>query len=133
MNREIVLKWLEVVDSYKPGESLFLATENRDHSKLMVKQFKEELKILAELDPVKANKLAVATAVKDGKYWVEVKRTLGSPLVGFKKTSTGVERTSIADPERRRRLVFMAEDGMTLAEVEETEDDLTEEEKEMFR
>jgi hypothetical protein len=133
MNREIVLKWLEVVDAYKPGESLFLATENRDHSKLMVKQFKEELKILAEIDPVKANKLGVATAVKDGKYWVEVKRTMGSSLVGFKKTAKGVERTSIEDPERRRRLLLMQDDGMTLVEVEEIEDDLTPEEKEMFR
>ena len=133
MNREIVLQWLEIVNEYKPGESLFLATENRDHSKLMVKQFKEELKILAELDPVKANKISVAQAVKDGKYWVEVKRTLGSPLVGFKKTATGVERTSIVDPERTRRLFLMAQDGMSLAEVEETEDDLTDAEKEMFR
>ena len=133
MNREIILTWLDVVDSYKPGESLFLATENRDHSKLMAREFKKELKILAELDPVKANKVSVASAVKDGKYWVEIKRTLGSPLVGFKRTAQGVERTSIDDPERKRRLFLMAQDGMTLAEVEETEDDLTLEEKEMFR
>lgn len=133
MNREIVLQWLDVVDSYKPGESLFLATENRDHSKLMVKQFKEELKILAELDPVKANKISVSHAVKDGKYWVEIKRTLGSPLIGFKKTADGVERTTIPDPERARRLMLMFQDGMSLAKVEETEDDLTPEEKEMFR
>jgi hypothetical protein len=133
MNREIMLKWINIALEIEPGESIFLATENREHSKALVRSFKNELKILAEVDPVKANKISVNAAVKDGRYWTEIKKTFGSPLVGFKRGADGLtHRISIEDPERRRRLSLMQEDGMTLAEVEKLEDDLTAEEKEMF-
>ena len=134
MNREIVVRWLEKIVAAEPGESIFLAVETRQHAKEVVKSFKNELKILAEVDAVKANKVQVIISMKDQRYWVELQRTFGSPLVGFKKSPGGkLERIELEDPERYRRLQLMQADGLTLEAVEDIEGELSEEEKEMFR
>lgn len=133
MNREILIKWIDEALRLEPGESLFLHGETRDHCKALCRKFRNELKIIAELDPMKANKLMVVHTIKDGKYWVELKRIYGNPLVGFKKTKDGkVEKLSIDDPERRRRLLLMKEDGLSLDEVLEIEGELSEEEQAIF-
>lgn len=133
MNRGILIRWINEALSLEPGESLFLPGENREHAKGLVRKFRNELKIISELDPVKSNKLQVVHTIKDALYWVELKRTFGNPLVGFKKTKDGkVEKISIDDPERRRRLLLMKEDGLDLEEVEGIEGELSEEEKAIF-
>jgi hypothetical protein len=134
MNREIVVKWLDEISLSEPGESIFLATENRSHAKELIKLFKKEIRILFELDPIKANKIQVSITAKDQRFWLELQRTFGSPLVGFRKGADGkLKRIELADPERGRRLALMQEDGLTLEEVEEIEGELTDEERRMWK
>lgn len=133
MNRDIMLMWIDEVDGLKPGESIFLHCEDRDHSKTTVKQFKTELKLLSNIDPVKSSTIKAMTAIRDQRYWVELKKTFGSPLIGFKKDAEGKTiRIELTDPDRARRLQCMKEDGMTLEEVEGIEGELTNEERVLF-
>jgi len=134
MNREIVIRWLEEAQVLEPGESLFLPGETREHSRELVRLFKAELKIMAEIDPVAGNRVQVHNTIKDQRYWVELKRTYGNPLLGFKRDKDGnILRKILIDPDRKRRLMCMKEDGMTLAEAEAIEGELTDEEKEVFK
>ena len=133
MNREIVVQWLNETDNLEPGESLFLICENREESRQMVRQFKTELKVLSHIDPVKASKITVTTAIRDQRYWMELKKTFGSPLIGFKKGKDGVtSRIELDDPDKRRRLLCMKEDGYSLEEVEDLEGELSNDEKKIF-
>lgn len=133
MNREILIKWIDQAIAMNPGESIFLPGENRDYAKSLARKFRNELKIVSELDPVRANKIQVHTTVKETLYWVELKRTFGNPLVGFKKGKDGeTVKITIEDPEKKRRLLLMKEDGLTLDEVEEIEGQLSEEERSIF-
>jgi len=133
MNKEIIRLWLEKAYDIEPGESIYLAAETRALARFLCTEIRGELRIMAEIEPLKASKLSVGTMISDGMYWACIKRSFGSPLVGFKKTMDGGSvRMTLEDPERRRRLNLMKADGMTLAEVEETELDLTEEERSMF-
>ena len=133
MNRDIVIRWLTEAHNLKPDESIFLMCENRTDSKNMLKQFKQELKILSEIDPLKASKITVSTSIRDQRYWIEIKGTYGSPLVGFKKTAEGTVRIRVEDPDRRRMLLCMKEDGFSLKEIEEEEGPLSGEEKEVLK
>lgn len=133
MNRSILIRWIDEALKLEPGESLFLPGENRDHAKALTRKFRAELKIVAELDPVKANKLQVVHTIRDQRYWVELKRTFGNPLVGFLKTKDGnISKLTIDDPERHRRLLLMRQDGLSLEEVEDIEGELSPEEKTIF-
>lgn len=134
MNRGILLQWIDQASELEANESVFLYSEGRDHSRKLVKQFQAELKILSSIDPIRASRLKVTSAIRDQMYWVEIKKIHGSPLVGFKKDKDGkTSRLEIADPDRERRLILMKEDGYTLEEVEEIEGELTNEEKEPFQ
>lgn len=133
MNRELMMSWISQALEIAPGESIFLPGDNRENAKALSVKFRKALKSMAELDPVRANKLQVHTVIRDSIYWVELKRTHGNPLIGFKKGLDGaIVKMTIKDPERRRRLTCMKEDGLTLDEVEGIEGELSEDEKGIF-
>jgi hypothetical protein len=100
-----------------------------------VKDFKKELTILFDLEPEKAGTVVVTYTFRDRRHWVVLERVLGNPLIGFIKKKDGtLERVEVeVDPERDRRLYLMAQDGMSLEEVEEIEGELSELEREMFK
>lgn len=133
MNREVAIRWLDKIAAAQPGESIFLAVETRQHAKEVVKALKNELRILSEIDAVKANRIQISVTLRDQRYWVELQRTFGSPLVGFKKGPTGkLERIELEDPDRWRRLTLMKDDGFSLEDAEAIEGELTQLEKEIF-
>ena len=133
MNREIVIKWIHESLKLSPGESMFLPGENREHARMLTKLFKQELKVMAEIDPITSNKLQVTNTIREQVYWVEIRRTFGNPLLGFKKLSNGsTVRVERENPDKRRRLFLMKEDGFTLEEAEEIEGVLSEEERSIF-
>jgi len=134
MNREIIVQWLTEADKLQSGESLFLICDDRAGARALVRQFKSELRVLGEIDPVKASKLMVLTTIRDQMYWMELKKTFGNPLVGFKKDKEGKTiRVELEDPDRRRRLLCMKEDGLTIEEVEDLEGELSDEERGIFK
>ena len=133
MNRDILIKWIEECLKCEMGESLFIPTSTKHHSQELEKAFKKELKILAEIDAVKASQVVVLRTFQDRGYWVELKKTYGSPLVGFKKNKKGeTVRMFLKDPDRTRRLLCMKEDGFSVEEIELAEGELTKKERRLL-
>ena len=133
MNKNIIHLWISKAKEVEPGESIFLNCEDRVHSRAICRQFKKELKELSRIDPISASEIKVVTAIRDQRYWVKLKKTRGSPFIGFKKDKDGKTiRIEIDDPERSRRLACMKEDGLTLEEVEDIEGELNEDERRLF-
>ena len=129
-----MISWINEALKLSPGESIFLPSETRDSAKTLVKNFKKELRVLAEVNPMRANQLLPSVAIKEGLYWIELKRIFGSPLVGFKKTANGnTVRVMLDDPEKKRRLFLMWQDGLSLEEVEGIEGELSEEERNLWQ
>jgi hypothetical protein len=122
--------WIDKASELDPGESVFLLADSRDHSRSLTKDFRKEIKILSQIDPVKASKLVARPAVREQKYWVEIAKEHGSPLIGFVKRNNGtVERIEISDPDRMRRLRMMKEDGFDLDNIEDIEGELSDDER----
>lgn len=135
MKRDLVLKWIDKVMEQDLHEKIYIPAETRPDGMNTVKDFKKELSILYDLEPEKAGTVVATYTFRDRRHWVVLERVLGNPLMGFIKRRDGtLERVEVEiDPERDRRLFLMAEDGMSLEEVEEIEGELSELEREMFK
>lgn len=129
MNRDIVIKWLDVAhEKLAAGEEVYIHTENKAEQKAGLKAFRKELDILSKVDPVKAISLTCFPTFKDHRYWLVVKKVPGDPTVGFIKRANGTsERVAIEHSERGRRLSLMVDDGLSLERIIELEGDLSEE------
>jgi len=132
VNREIILQWIKQASNLEKGDSVFLPCTSRETSKKLAEKFKRELEVLTAINPTKTAKLQVLSVIKDQRFWVEIRKIYGSPLVGFIKTASGVQRVEIEDPDRQRRILCMKQDGFKLEEVEELEGELTDKEREIF-
>jgi len=128
--REIIIKWLDEVSKSQLGDKLFLPCEDREIQTRTLLSLRQEVKILSDIDPVKAAQIKVKRFWKDGKLWVVLKRISQTPLLAFKKTREGtVKRVNIEDlAQKKRRWKLMKEDGYSTKEIIEGEDELTEEE-----
>lgn len=128
--RDIIIKWLDEVSRSELGDKLFLPCEDREIQTRTLLALRAEVKILSDIDPVKAAQIKVKRLWKDGKLWVVLKRISQSPLLAFKKTKEGtVKRVNIEDlAAKKRRWKLMKEDGYSTEEIIEDEDELTEEE-----
>ena len=133
MNRDIILQWLKKAESLGKGESIFLPCTGREASKKLAEKFKKELEYLTNISPAtKTAKLQILYVIRDQRFWVEIRKIYGSPLIGFVKTERGIQRVELEDPARTRRILCMKEDGFSLEEVEELEGELTDKEREVF-
>jgi len=133
MNRDLIISWLNKVDSIETGDTIYIPTDSRKAAKMLTTIFRKEIKVLSNLDPIKAGRILLSMQAKDGSWWLTLTKVSTSPLIGFIKTKSGeVVRTVIDDPERPRRLRLMHEDGYTLEEVESIEGELSEEERRIF-
>lgn len=129
MQSRIAQKWLQsVVEGLSTGEELLLPALSNKDAKEKLTLFSRELKILARVDPTATSELQITTRFKDHRFWLVVKKVAYSPLIGFKKGKNGeVERILINDSsERRRRLLLMKEDGLSVKEIQEIEGSLNE-------
>lgn len=134
MNRDVIISWLNKVDGIAVGDTIYIPTDSRKAAKMLTTMFRKEVRVLSELDPIKAGRILISMQARDGSWWLTLTKVSTSPLVGFIKTKDGkVERTVIDDPERPRRLRLMHEDGYTLEEVEAIEGELSEDERGLFK
>lgn len=135
-NKELTQQWLQTaVDQLSKGEELLLPAKSKQDVREKLRLFSKELRILTKIDLISASELQVATRFKDHRFWLVIKKVSFSPLIAFKKGKNGeVERILIEDSsERRRRLLLMKEDGFTLEEIQEVEENLTKEELELLK
>ena len=69
---------------------------------------KKVIREYTQVDKVKASRIEVVGTFRDGKAWVRIYVKTTSPLVGFKKGSSGeMERIVLQDNSERDRQVFM--------------------------
>ncbi len=127
--REIIIKWLDEVSKSEIGDELFLPCEDREIQTETLLALRREVKILSEIDPVKAAQIKVKRLWKDGKLWVLMKKISQSPLLAFKKSGQGtIKRVNIEDTaQKKRRWKMMMLDGYSAKNIIEEEDDLTDE------
>lgn len=134
MNRELILKWLDLLLSSETGEVMYIPVEDKNQQKALLKSFRSEISIMSEVDPERSTKIKLSTTVHDSRLWVTLEKVAGTPLVGFIKKKDGTtERVSIEDPGRQRRLTAMKEDGYTLQQVVEIEGELSKEEADFIK
>ena len=102
--------------------------ENRDIQKSYLKIFKKELQGLERVDPISANSIHIYPTLREGKFYLVLKKLKPSILVGFKKDLSGkVSKTELDEDQRtRRRISLMIEDGMTYEEIVAIEGDIPE-------
>ena len=128
--REIILGWLNKLSSCPTGDEIYIPLENKQDQRIFHKLVLKELKVMEQLDPITASQISTYTVVRDSRWWVVLKKLSVSPCTAFHKSAetTKIERVSLEiDGEQKRRLLLMIADGMTLAEIKEIEEDLTEE------
>ena len=89
MKREIISEWIEKAVSLDIADKISIPCETRQEAKDMVKLFKKELKILAEIDPLKATKVFIAMKAKESVWWLVINRVQPTSLVGFITTANG--------------------------------------------
>ena len=128
--RDIIIRWLDEVSRSELGDELFLPCEDREIQTETLLRLRGEIKILSNIDPVKAAQIKVKRLWKDGKLWVHMKKNSQSPLLAFKKSKEGdIKRVSIHDvAQKKRRWKLMKEDGYSTEEIIENEDELSKEE-----
>jgi len=129
-HREILIQWLKEISEADAGDEIFLPTDNRQLQMETIVAVKRELRIMAEIDPVKAAQIRATKVFRDGKLWVVLKKIPHSPLLGFKKLKDGaIKRVNLEDlSTKRRRWKLMKLDGFSANEIIESENDLTKDE-----
>ena len=128
MEPRIAQKWLQsVIGGLSTGEELLLPALSSKDAKEKLILFSRELKLLSRVDPTATSELQITTRFKDHRFWLVVKKIAYSPFIGFKKGKNGeVERVLIEDSsEKRRRLLLMQEDGLSIEEIREIEGKLS--------
>lgn len=127
--RDIIIRWLDEVSRSELGDKLFLPCEDREIQTETLLALRREIKILSDIDPVRAAQIKVRRLWKDGKLWVIMKKISQSPLLAFKKSKEGdIKRVSISDvAQKKRRWKLMRLDGYSTEEIIESEEGLTEE------
>jgi len=127
--RNLIIKWLHEALALKPGEELYLPVDTKAAQKQLHKDFKKEIEILKEIDPLEGSRIHAIPTYKDNRFWLMLKKHETSPLVAFKRGNDGTERVTVASgAERKRRIRLMAEDGMGKEEIEAIEGKLEENE-----
>ncbi len=128
--RDIIIKWLDEVSKSELGDELFLPCEDREIQTEVLLSLRREIKILSDIDPIKAAQMKVKRLWKDGKLWVLLKKIPQSPLIAFKKNKNGeVKRVNIEDTaQKKRRWKLMKQDGYSAEDIiKHEEDSLTKE------
>jgi len=126
---DIASSWItKASQDLETGEEFFVPMENRDIQKSYLKIFKKELQGLERVDPISANSIHIYPTLREGKFYLVLKKLKPSILVGFKKDLSGkVSKTELDEDQRtRRRISLMIEDGMTYEEIVAIEGDIPE-------
>ncbi len=128
--RALIIKYLKEAIELDYGEELYIPAESKSDQMHLLRTLIQEIRVLERIDPIMASSLIMHGAFKSHRLWVVLKKVASSPTTAFKKSESGeVERIDFAfDSERSRRLRLMVEDGLSLKEIKEIEEDLSEEE-----
>ena len=112
-------RWIEAAKDLEPGGMIYLEVQDKKEQTVRMKAFNEILAKLSRDEPVLASKIKVSRSFKDRRVWVELLMLDKSPLEGYIKQPDGtIKKISVTvDPDRRRRLKLMVQDGLTRDEI----------------
>ena len=117
---DIASSWItKASQDLETGEEFFVPMENRDIQKSYLKIFKKELQGLERVDPISSNSIHIYPTIREGKFYLVLKKLKPSILVRFKKDLAGVvSKTELDEDQRkRRRISLMIEDGLNYEEI----------------
>lgn len=130
MNRELAIEWLNRLPTINFGEELFIPVGSRREQKTVETVFQREKRILSQIDPEQASQTHIYSTFRDQKFWVVLRRVDATQATGFLKDTEGtIQKLTIDQSQRQRRLDLMIKDGLSLQEIEEIEGLLSNEEK----
>lgn len=133
MASEVYRVWFQKALSLRPGEKLYLQAETKNEQKEILGTLKRERAQLQLVNPELAMQIDITLSEKDAKLWVLLIKRTTSRVVGYVVSDGQVEKVQLnTDEEKLRRISLMLRDGYSLAEIEENEGQLSEEELNMF-
>ena len=116
---QIASAWLEEAKNVVEGAETFLPADTKQEAKALVKKLRELRDKMSRDEPILASMLDITQVFRDSRHWVSIRKKMSSPLVGYVKLPSGkVEKKTVAfDPDRRRKIKLMVQDGMPLEEM----------------
>lgn len=112
---------------------MYLQAETKNEQKEILNTLKRERAQLQLVNPELAMQIDITLSEKDAKLWVLLIKRTTSRVVGYVVSDGQVEKVQLnTDEEKLRRISLMLRDGYSLAEIEENEGQLSEEELNMF-
>ena len=126
--------WFKKAMSLEPGEKLFLPVETGAEQKDVLRTLRRIQSAMAASLSEEAMSVDVYADVQDKKLWIVMHKRKVSRSVGYVKTLNGkLEKVSVTvDEGKRQRILSMISDQYTLADIEQIEGRLTDEELEFY-
>lgn len=126
--------WFKKAMSLEPGEKLFLPVETGAEQKDVLRTLRRIQSAMAASLSEEAMSVDVYADVQDKKLWVVMHKRKVSRSVGYVKMLNGkLEKVSVTvDEGKRQRILSMISDQYTLADIEQIEGRLTDEELEFY-
>lgn len=129
---EIVTVWFEEAKKLEVGESLFIRAANKKEQTQLANEFEAAKNEWSVLEPVLASQIFVMKTLMDRKQYVVIERKYRAPFSAVKKNADGKLSKVVVDPDRARILKLMVKDGKSRAEIEETLNGLTDQERKLY-
>jgi len=107
-DRLLTLSWLEKGKELKAGGTLHIPCDNKHRQEALFNSFKQELKILSEINPTAASQLTPQKRLKDSTLWVVIVKSATDPTAGWVKSPEGeitkviLSRNSISERVRQQ-------------------------------
>ena len=126
--------WFKKAMSLEPGEKLFLPVETGPEQKDVLRTLRRIQSAMAGLLNEEAMGVDIFPDVQDKKLWVVMQKRRVSRTVGYVKTLDGkLEKVSVSvDEGKRQRILSMISDQYSLADIEQIEGTLTDEELKFY-
>ena len=124
--------WFEEAKNLEIDEALFLRVANKAEQTELANQLEKLRDTYSSLNSIHASQLFVNKVLKNRKQYVVIERKYRTPYTAFLKSKDdGLVKITI-DPERKRQIYLMIQDGKTRDEVEDALNGLTDREIKEF-
>ena len=118
----LAYQWFQQALELKSEEEIFIPVSSRIEQKALYKDIRKVIREYSVIDKVKASKIDAVGVFRDGKPWVRLYIKPTSPLIGFKKGSSGeTKRIVLQDQsERNRQVRLMLYDNVSKEDIIKT-------------
>jgi hypothetical protein len=129
---EISATWFEQAKKLDVGGALYVRVVDKKEQTKLANEFEDERDAWAMFEPVLASQIFINKSYKERKFYVVLERKHRTVFTAFLKDPDGKFSKITVDPERKRILKLMIQDGKSRDEIEETLNGLTDDERAEF-